>query len=304
MYKKILSLALVFLMICSCFVLSVSAFEPLPDDELLKNKCKAEFMDEYNIPKAGEKDVNVLFAYKFRTYTVFSVRSEPYIDGEKCTYADGYWLYNGNSAGHYTLDNYGNVETLKETADQGFIDMDEHYPALAMLTKIHPSGDTDSDGRLSVKDATLIQKYLANYPDATEKITADPIMFGVADANLSGVANNSAGEESEITIKDATYIQKQVAKVIKEEDRPAFEYSEILVFTASGDEYLYMVEDFPEYEFESMKTTDLGYGYMYVIKLKNPGKENVIDAINSLRYREGVNIKSVSPNHIWYMDDC
>lgn len=40
--------------------------------------------------------------------------------------------------------------------------------------------------------------------------------------------------------------------------------------------------------------------YKYREPLKNSGKENVIDAVNSLKYREGVDISYAQPNYLDY----
>lgn len=58
-------------------------------------------------------------------------------------------------------------------------------------------GDTDLSGKVNIKDATLIQKFVANINDLSEKAQA------AADADLSG----------KINIKDATAIQKFLANI-------------------------------------------------------------------------------------------
>ena len=267
----------------------------LSDEEILENKCKAEFIEEFGIPTEDEKDVSVLFAVEFENYTVFLARSESYIDEEMCVYKDGYWFYNGTVAGHYTLDKYGNVETIDQTADKGFIDLDEIFPVISELTEMHLRGDADGDKQLTIKDATLIQKYLAKYPDAVEKIWTHPIMFHVADANLSGLRIDAINDDSEINIKDATYIQKKVAKMIKEEESTLFADNAISIHIWQDEVKEYTVEDFPEFEAEKVERWDSGMLELTVLTvyLKNPGKSNVINAVNSLKYREGTEFDSV-----------
>lgn len=59
-------------------------------------------------------------------------------------------------------------------------------------------GDVNRDGKLNIRDATLIQKYLA------KMVTADDLSLLAADYNLDG----------KINIKDATTIQKKLAGLI------------------------------------------------------------------------------------------
>lgn len=267
----------------------------LSDEEILENKCKAEFMEEFGIPEEGENDVRILFAVEFENYTVFLARSESYIDEKMCVYKEGYWFYNGTVAGHYTLDKYGNVESIDKTADKGFIDLDEIFPAISELTEMHLRGDADGDKQLTIKDATLIQKYLAKYPDAVEKIWTHPVMFYVADANLSGLRIDAINDDSEITIKDATYIQKQVAKMIQEEETALFADNAINIHIWQEEVKEYTVEDFPEFEAEKVERWDSGMLELTILTvyLKNPGKSNVINAVNSLKYRKGTEFDSV-----------
>ena len=62
------------------------------------------------------------------------------------------------------------------------------------------NGDVDDDGKISIKDATAIQKHVANL------IVIDDEMFACADTDKDG----------KITVKDATRIQKFLASIIPE----------------------------------------------------------------------------------------
>lgn len=280
---------------------------PLSDEEILENKCKAEFIEEYNIATEDENEVHIVGAVKYPNYTVFVARYELPFDGkdpERDFYVDGYWFYEGTVADYYTLDNYGNVEKLEETANKGFIDLDEIYSTFSKVGEMHLRGDIDGDKSLTIKDATLIQKYLAKYPEAVETVWTHPINFRVADADLSGLYIESINDDSEITIKDATYIQKKVAKIIVEDERPRFSYDHIIVSFDTKDVREYTLEDFPEYEFERIERWEaLSFDCVTLtLYLKNPGKENVIDAVNSLKYREGSEFWTVHEDGLMYPD--
>lgn len=74
-------------------------------------------------------------------------------------------------------------------------------PATGETTTTQPqfeSGDVNGDGKLNIKDATAIQKYLAKLAEF------DAVQLTLADVNKDGKVN----------IKDATYIQKKIAKLI------------------------------------------------------------------------------------------
>lgn len=306
MYKKILSLCLVLLMALSCVSISVSAYDPLPDEEILKNKCKAELEEEYGIADISSEGDYISFAVKFDNYTVFQWRFRNPMSAFCFGYLSGYWFDEGEIMGNYTLDNFGNVETLEETARKGFIDMDELYAELPEDAEMHLSGDVDGDKSVTVKDATLVQKFVAKYPDVVRELVNDPVRIAVADTDHSGGFEDPdwINNRSEVTVKDATYIQKKVARIFGEDDRQPFEYGEILVFVDGVDTPEYTLEDFPEYAFTGIEVQRLNALKLTMIKLKfeAEGEAGVIDAVNSLKHREGTEFKSVSPNALFYPD--
>jgi len=306
MYKKILSLGLVFVLVFSCFVLSVSADEVSNEDELLKSLCKSEFEEEYGIEDISAEGDYISFALKFDNYIVFQWRFRNPMSSFSFRYIDGYWFDEGEILGNYTLDNYGNVETLAETAGRGFIDMDELFRKLPEDADMHLLGDVDGDKEVTVKDATLVQKFVAKYPDVVRDLMNDPVRIAVADVDFSGGFDDPdwVNNRNEVTVKDATYIQKKVARIFGEDDRQPFEYGEILVFIDGVDTHEYTLEDFPEYAFTGIEVKKLNALKLTMIKLKfeAEGEAGVIDAINSLKHREGTEFESVSPNALFYPD--
>ncbi len=70
---------------------------------------------------------------------------------------------------------------------------------LEILPAGYSIGDVNTDGDINVKDATLLQKFVAGL------VTFSDNQKFLADANL----------DTEINIKDATYIQKLVAGLVK-----------------------------------------------------------------------------------------
>ncbi len=169
-------------------------------------------------------------------------------------------------------------------------------------------GDVDMDGEVTVKDATAIQKGIAelSYLTSVQRFLADPDKTGV-------------------TIKNATDIQKHVAKfkeqsifigkpvdlsVENEFSRQAsidadFEDDCILVLVKLEFDYDYTLLDFPEYDFKDISVVGEKYEGMnnaYMLYLNTQGKENVIKAIKALDYRANIDLIAVSPNYIFSID--
>ncbi len=285
----------------------------LGENNELKTKCKTAYIEQYGLTGEMAQYSQVVFAIQYENYAVFRVYPGVVQPMESFQYIDGYWFWEGNLIGDetdnptglYTLDNYGNVQSLSKTVNEGFIDLDEIYPVLSEATPMYMAGDIDGDKQLTVKDATLIQKYLVKIPEAVDKVYDHYLGLQVMDADLSGGTEMFGSEGVEVNIKDATYVQKKVAKIIKEEDLQPFEYGEILVTIDGVDIPDYTVEDFPEYAFKSIeinKMNTLGFT-MIILELETEGKANVIDAINSLRYRVGTEFMSVYPNYLIYAAD-
>lgn len=276
---------------------------PLSEEELLRNKCKSELIEEYGMSEESESFVDVNFAVKYDNYTVFYAEDGPYIPSERCFFADGYWLFIDSVADYYTLDNYGNIETLKETVNRGFIDLDEIFQTFSEGADMYLRGDIDSDKKLTIKDATLIQKYLAKIPEAIEKFNSKPLSFRIADADLSGVYDLDIHRDTDVNIKDATYIQKRVAKVIEDKDYQGFSDDCIIVTVNEKNAPDFTPEDFPECEIERIERRDYNFieKTFFELYLENPGKENIVDAVNSLKYREGTDFDEVNPNYLDYI---
>ena len=272
---------------------------PLTPEELLENKCRAEFMEEFGIATEDEDEVYVSFASNHTNYTVFRASFGGASALETYDYIGGYWFFAGaiygdedsNPTGIYTLDNYGNVQPLYETVNEGFIDLDEVFEEVSEKCGMFLAGDIDSDKRLTVKDATLIQKYLARVLDVVDKVREHTLGIKVMDADLSG-GDELFGYEPSVTVKDATYIQKKIAGLIDDDKHPPFYTNEVYITPTQENTKEYALEDFPEYEFEKLEAL-MDEENRIVLTLKNPGHTNVIDAVNSLNYRVGTEFEDV-----------
>ncbi len=275
---------------------------PLSDEEILENKCKAEFIEEYNIATEDEDEVYIEFAVKLANFTVFRAHTSDTPGLEVYQYLDGYWfctphIYGDqhNPTGLYALDNYGNLENLSKMCYEGYLDIDDVYEELSAKCEMHILGDIDGDKRLTVKDATFIQKYLAKVDSAVEKVSENPYLTKrIMDFDLSG-GIDMFEDCGDINVRDATFLQKKLAKIIKDDVEREFSHTEILVYVSTEDEVEFTLEDFTEYEFESVKKYEYSDD-LYILKLKNPGKENAIDAVRALYYREGYDIVNAQLN--------
>ena len=277
-------------------------FVPLSENEKLKIKCKTAYIEEYGITGEMAEYSWVTFAVQYENYAVFRVYPHMVLPMESFQYLDGYLFWEGNIIGSednnptglYTLDNYGNVEALSATVYKSFIDLDELYPTLSEVAPMYISGDIDSDGKLTVKDATLIQKYLAKVPEAVKTVYEHRLGYCVMEVDEPWELKMFGGS-FKVTVKDATYIQKKVAKMIKEEESTLFADDAISIYLEQDEVKEYTVADFPEFEAEKVERWDSGVLELTILTvyLKNPGKSNVINAVNSLKYREGAEFDSV-----------
>ena len=270
----------------------------------LKEKCKEAFIKEYNIATEDE-NVYVRFAVQFEHYAVFRAHSGSAKGNEVRQGHTDYWLYSEvqygdekNPFGLYTLDNYGNVDILGKVIGSGFIEMEELYPLLSDKWCIYLSGDVNNDKKLTIKDATLIQKYLVKLPEAMDIVENHPLGEYIMDYDYNSATT------PDVDIKDVTRIQQKLAKIFAEDDRPRFAYDHIIVSFDEKDVREYTLEDFPEYEFERIERWEaLSFDCVTLtLYLKNPGKENVIDAVNSLKYREGSEFWTVHADGVMYPD--
>ena len=271
-------------------------------EEALKEKCKEAYVNEYGVD-TDLLPARVEFAVQFENYAVFRASHIEPAQMHAYQYIYGCWFYephilgeeDDNPLGLYTLDNYGNVESLYNTAGKGFIDMEEILPELSEKCNMYLSGDIDSDKSLTVKDATLIQKYLAKIPEAVEKVNAHVIGQCVMETDQP-LFKSMYKDSSDVNVKDATYIQKKLAKLITDYNKKEFSFDAISISIWQKDVKEYTPEDFPEFEVEKIVRFDSSMLEMtsLTVYLKNPGKSNVINAVNSLEYRKGTEFDYVN----------
>lgn len=96
--------------------------------------------------------------------------------------------------------------TLREAWNLGLDGINEVFEKRIIGELI---GDVDNDSRLSVKDATAIQKYIAGI--VTEHSIEDRVIGIYDDDNVTLEYMSDFNRDGERNIKDATAIQKYIA---------------------------------------------------------------------------------------------
>ena len=169
-------------------------------------------------------------------------------------------------------------------------------------------GDVDLDGKVTVKDATVVQKDLAKitYATAVQKYLADPEGTGYSVKNATAIQKYLAkyevsllfGTELVMASKDETWI----------EDISNSDFADDCIFVCVKQGYGndYSIADFPEYNFRSLKNLNEKFNpdatNTYVLYLSEPAKENVIEALLALDYRTSLDLEYISINDMHFMN--
>ena len=101
----------------------------------------------------------------------------------------------------------GKIYTLAKAFEAGIKDIDKIFTDYGLGTLM---GDLDNDEKLTIKDATYLQKCLAKFEGFVLPETAS----GLTDGDIYIMPNiANVDKDGKITIKDATAIQKKLAKI-------------------------------------------------------------------------------------------
>lgn len=203
------------------------------------------------------------------------------------------------------------IMSLEDAYYKGIRDIDKAVENCPSAQRI---GDVHFDGKLNIKDATQIQKILANI---VEDIHDDLSEYDT-DGTLPICSVSDFNRDKKITIQDATAIQKYLAKI----DSPDKKLNEKLKYIESLDNEFYAndcilvtlnstkYEDyelyhFPEFDFskiEKLEDFDENKADTYVLYLEEPNHVNVVEAIKALWHRIGKDLESIDINGIVYPD--
>ncbi len=158
-------------------------------------------------------------------------------------------------------------------------------------------GDVDLDGTVTVKDATLIQKGLANitYVTAVQKYLADPESIGYSIKNATAIQKYLANYETTTPWGEELIMASQDEFSSAIWDVDTYFDDCIVVYPKDNITFDYNVEDFPEYKFSKIEKHVLNYNKItyYILYLEEPGMEKVVEAVKALDYRANIDLRKV-----------
>ena len=218
--KKILCFLVVLLMLISCFAVSASEAE---NERVFSNEYyHTRFLETFR--RLGIRPSYFEFEEEYRYHNELMV----YKNNDTVEYTLVFPMQMGlpkegyDHIGKYVLDfaNYydpyiigyyvyvasaDEIYTLTEAYDMNISGISEAFEYLTGKGRCAIAGDADMDGKLNIKDATMIQKQLAGLVENNPFVNTQfrDIYYGVKDFNL----------DEEINIKDATAIQKHIAGI-------------------------------------------------------------------------------------------
>ena len=160
-------------------------------------------------------------------------------------------------------------------------------------------GDVDLDGKVTVKDATVVQKDLAKitYVTAVQKYLADPEGTGYSVKNATAIQKCLAKYEASPLLDTEIVMASQGEFSDDISLTDMYHGQQIFVHPKSsmGFAHEYTLEDFPEGDFSKIeKKTYLGGKYVYYeLYLAEPSKENLLDSLKALDYRANLDLLSI-----------
>ena len=155
----------------------------------------------------------------------------------------------------------------------------------------------DMDGEVTVRDATLVQKGVAEvvYLTAVQRCLADTEGEGFSVRGATAIQKHLAGLDTASSVDEVvkmTYSDKfSQGKTLN-----ALFEGRYLVITPKNADYDYTLADFPELNFSRIEKTELSYSKRtyYMLYLQEPGKENLLEALKALDYRANFDLKYVN----------
>jgi len=165
-------------------------------------------------------------------------------------------------------------------------------------------GDVNQDGEVTVKDVTYIQKGLAeiHYVNAVQRFLADPDNEGFSIKNATAIQKYLAQYETETPWGEEILMasQDEFSKYVATEND--FEDDCVIVVVKLKDKTPYTVQDFPECNLKSIELlADVPEtkSQFYLLYLETPGRNNVLEFIKSLDYRANIDMKLAMPNYVY-----
>ena len=165
-------------------------------------------------------------------------------------------------------------------------------------------GDVNQDGEVTVKDVTYIQKGLAeiHYVNAVQRFLADPDNEGFSIKNATAIQKYLAQYETATPWGEEIVMasQDEFSKYVATEDD--FEDDCVIVVVKLKDKTPYTIQDFPECNLKSIELlADVPEtkSQFYLLYLETPGRNNVLEFIKALDYRANIDMKLAMPNYVY-----
>ena len=194
------------------------------------------------------------------------------------------------------------VMSLEDAYYKGIRDIDL---AIGYCSAAQQVGDIYFDGKLNIKDATFLQKILANVTDYIH----DDLSEYDTDGTLPIGFISDFNRDKRRTIQDATAIQKYIAKITSPDKKlnekveyiQSLDYEDyanfgIVVTLNSAKFEDYEVYHFPEFDFskiEKLEDFDENKPDNYILHLEEPSHVNVAEAIKALWHRIGKDLSNI-----------
>ena len=161
-------------------------------------------------------------------------------------------------------------------------------------------GDVNQDGEVTVKDVTYIQKGLAeiHYVNAVQRFLADPDNEGFSIKNATAIQKYLAQYETKTPWGEEIVMasQDEFSKNVYFEKHTTLKF---IVVKPTDINKKYTLEDFPEYYFKSIQENYYDFGPSipvsknYYLFLSNPSEEDALNAIKALDYRANIDLVEV-----------
>ncbi|MBQ7999906.1 MAG: dockerin type I repeat-containing protein [Ruminococcus sp.] len=160
-------------------------------------------------------------------------------------------------------------------------------------------GDVDMDGEVTIKDATAIQKGIAEieYLTSVQRFLADPDKTGLSIKNATEIQKYLAGLIESSHIDEA--IEMQYTDKFSSEIRFEGQFYENRIYVEAkniNDEYT--LEDFPEYDFNRIEMHYFDYDKfpdvkVYELYFASSGEESLKEVIKVLDYRANIDLQRI-----------
>ena len=166
-------------------------------------------------------------------------------------------------------------------------------------------GDVDLDGKVSVKDATLVQKDLAkiSYATAVQKYLADPEGLGYSVKNATAIQKYLAKYEAS-PLFGVELVMSSQEKFSSEINFVSNMHYDVIRVFPKNIELKYSLSDFSEFSFNKIeeipyyryingKIETTPYDFAYDLYFTSSNQEELVLAVKALDYRADIDLEKI-----------